>query len=86
SDGPQNRYNYKNPDADKLMKDALATTDIAKRKEIYKQVYKTINEDVPCIWVYQRSDMWAVNSRVKNFKVSPYRDYWYDLYQTEIAQ
>lgn len=86
SDGPQNNYHYNSPDADKYMKEALRTTDITNRKEIYKKVYKTINEDVPCLWVYQRSDMWAVNSRVKSFKVSPYRDYYYDLYQTEISK
>lgn len=86
SDGPQNRYHYKNADADKYMNEALLTTDIAKRKEVYKKVYQVINQDVPCIWVYQRSDMWAVNSRVKNFKVSPYRDYTFDLYQTELTQ
>lgn len=85
SDGPQNRYNYKSAEADKYMKEALLTTDIEKRKESYKKVYQVINEDVPCIWVYQRSDMWAVNSRIKNFKVSPYRDYYHDLYQTEIS-
>ncbi len=85
SDGPQNKYYYKSADADKYMKEALLTTDIEKRKEVYKKVYKTLNEDVPCLWVYQRSDMWAVNSRVKNFKVSPYRDYYYDLYQTELS-
>jgi peptide/nickel transport system substrate-binding protein len=86
SDGTQNYYRYKNPEADKLMKDAVHTTDIEKRKELYKKIYQIFNEEIPCIWVYQRSDMWAVNSRVKNFKCSPYRDYVYDLYQVELAQ
>lgn len=86
SDGAQNKFKYNSPDADKYMKEALQTTDITKRAEIYKKVYKTLNEDVPCLWIYQRSDMWAVNSRVKNFKVSPYRDYYFDLYQTELAK
>lgn len=85
SDGPQNQYAYKSAEADKYMKEALLTTDIEKRKESYKKVYQILNDDVPCFWIYQRSDMWAVNSRVKNFKVSPYRDYYYDLYQTELT-
>lgn len=86
SEGTQNYYNYKNPEVDKLMKEAVHTTDISKRKELYKRIFQIINDDVPCIWVYQRSDMWAVNSRVKNFKCSPYRDYVYDLHQVELAQ
>lgn len=86
SDGPQNRYNYSSAEADKLQQEALEATSIDKRKEIYTKIYQILNEDVPCIWVYQRSDMWAMNSRVKNVKVSPYRDWVYDINGMELAK
>lgn len=83
--GPQNKYNYSNPDADKLWVDGVAETDFNKRAEIYGNLYKILNEDLPLIIIYQRSDMWAVNSRLENFKVSPYRRFTQDLWEVTIA-
>jgi len=83
--GPLNWYNYSNTEADALMQKALETTDMTERKMLYKQIYQLINRDVPCFWIYQRSDMWAVNCRVKNFKVSPYREWYYGIDQMSLA-
>lgn len=84
SDGAQNLFNYANPEVDLLWEQGVKGIDRDKRKETYRQVYQTLNEDIPCIWLYQRSDMWVVNSRIKDFKVSPYRNWTQDMWQMEI--
>jgi len=43
-----------------------------------------MNEKLPEIPLYQRSDLYAYNGRVKNFTVSPYQFYGYYLYKTEL--
>jgi peptide/nickel transport system substrate-binding protein len=48
-------------------------------KELYKELYTELNEDLPYIDMYQRSDMWAYNGRVKNLNASPYEEYTYSL-------
>lgn len=83
--GPQNKYNYSNPAADQLWIDGVAETDFNKRAEIYGNLYRILNEDIPVIIIYQRSDMWAVNSRLENFNVSPYRTFTKDLWKVTIA-
>lgn len=83
--GPQNKFNYSNPAADQLWIDGVAETDFNKRAEIYGDLYRILNEDVPVIIIYQRSDMWAVNSRLENFNVSPYRTFTKDLWKVTIA-
>ena len=82
--GPQNLYHYSNPEADLLWEKGVKELDRDKRKETYHQVYRLLNEDIPCIWLYQRSDMWVVNSRIKNFMVSPYRNWTHDMWRMEI--
>jgi peptide/nickel transport system substrate-binding protein len=84
TDGPQNLYYYSNPEVDRLLEDGVKEQDREKRKEIYHQVYRLLNADIPCIWLYQRSDMWVVNSRIKNFMVSPYRNWTLDMWRMEI--
>ena len=83
--GPQNKFNYSNPAADQLWIDGVAETDFNKRAEIYGDLYRILNEDVPVIIIYQRSDMWAANSRLENFNVSPYRTFTKDLWKVTIA-
>ncbi len=84
SEGAQNTYQYSNPETDKLIDEALEETDQKKRKELYKKVWQALNEDVPCMWIYQRCDAWAVNSRVKNLEMSPFRSLFTNLYKAEL--
>lgn len=82
--GSQNRLSYSNPSLDKAYKDALASTDKDARKAAYQKVYQTINQDLPCYVVYQRSDMVAFNPRVKNFKSSSYVPFYHQLQKYEL--
>ena len=68
-----------NPKVDELFQKAGAEIDIEKRKPIYKELYKELNEDLPCMFMYKRRDMWATNARIQGFDMSPYRDFTYNL-------
>ena len=81
--GSQNKLSYSNAKVDELLAAGVRETDIEKRKEIYKELYTVINEDLPYIVLYQRRDMWAVNSRVKGFEdqITPYKKFNQSLYK-----
>src|SRR6185312_5434649 len=48
-----NTMQYVNPAADKLLAEGAATTDMAKRKEIYAQVQTMIRADLPLLPLFQ---------------------------------
>ncbi|MGL5087468.1 MAG: ABC transporter substrate-binding protein [Clostridium sp.] len=81
--GAQNKTGYSNTDLDALFVKGLQETDVEKRKEIYKEIYDLLNEDLPYIFMYQRRDMWAINSRVKGFEnqITPYKKFTQSLYK-----
>lgn len=83
--GPQNWLGYSNAKVDGLLKDITAETDSDKLKDLYKDLYTEMNENLPEMPLYQRNDLYAYNGRVKNFKVSPYQFYGYYLYQVELS-
>ena len=86
TDGAQNDIGYSNPEVDKYNKEGLAAMDLDARKEAYKKMYQELNKDVPDILVYQRRDMWGINSRVNNMNITPYKDFVIDLYKVELEQ
>lgn len=76
TDGSQNKLGYSNPKVDELLAAGLKETNIEKRTEIYHELYDLLNEDLPYIFMYQRRDMWAINSRVKGFdEITPYKKF-----------
>lgn len=77
SNGVQNKTGYSNEEVDRLFAAGLKETDVDARKEIYAEVYQILNEDLPYIFLYQRRDMWVVNSRVKGFEneITPYKKF-----------
>ena len=83
TNGSQNRLGYSNAKVDELLAKGLQTTDIDERAEIYNELYNELNEDLPYILLYQRKDMWVINSRVKGFEnnITAYKDFTASLYQ-----
>jgi len=84
--GSQNRTNYSDTKLDGIYKKIASELDKEKLKELYKELYTEINEDVPYIYMYQRSDMWSYNGRVKGLEVSPYVDYTYNLQKVTLEK
>ncbi len=79
SEGAQNNNNYSNPEVDKLMKEGKKELDLEKRKAIYADVYKLLNEDMPAIFLYQRTNMNAINGRLDGWDISSYKEFTYSL-------
>lgn len=82
--GGSNNMAFHNADSDKLLEDGLKETDKAKRKEIYHKWAKLINEECPYIFLDQNKNLWAVSARVQGMKISPFRDWTYDMYKVEL--
>lgn len=79
--GSQNRVNYSNPKVDELYDKIAKEMNQEKQKELYKELYTELNEDLPCIFVYQRSDLVGYNGRVKGIEASPYVHYYDNIYK-----
>lgn len=82
--GAQNYSGYSNPTIDKAYDEALAAQSREQIKAAYHKVYKLINENLPCLFLDQGSNCIAYNSRVKNFKTSPYCPIWDYISQYEL--
>ena len=73
--GGLNGMQYKNPQIDQLMADALKTTDRTKRKPIYYQIQSILADELPAPILTVPNSLWGFNTRVKNFNVGPYNIY-----------
>ena len=70
--GTQNHTGYANPELDKMLAEALASTSQDEQKEKYKEIYKLINEELPLYPIYERCDLICYNTRVQNIEQSSY--------------
>ena len=69
--GRGNYTGYGNKDVDALLKQAIATTDQAKRKELYGQAMVLMDKDVPYIYVYNENKVVAMSASVQGYVHSP---------------
>ncbi|MCL4499397.1 MAG: ABC transporter substrate-binding protein [Chloroflexi bacterium] len=68
SKGGQNYYHVDDPAMEKLIDEAAATYDTAKRKATYLDVQKKDFEDVYHGYLWQQNWNWAFSNKLKNFK------------------
>jgi peptide/nickel transport system substrate-binding protein len=73
--GGLNGMQYKNPEVDRLMAEALTTTDRAKRKPLYFQIQNILADELPAPILFYPSFAWGINKRVQNWNVGPFNDY-----------
>lgn len=66
-----NRGFYSNPDVDKLLSDARAETNQAKRKDLYAQANKLIWEDAPWIFLHSEIQVNAIRKDVSGVVIHP---------------
>lgn len=69
---PENSAKYSNPKADKLIAEGVSTTDIEKRKAIYKELYKELTDDPPVILLSYRKSVAAYNGRIQGLDIDNY--------------
>lgn len=65
---------YSNPDADALYEQGSQTVDLDARREIYLQLAKILNEDMPNLVLWSQDALYAVNDRVADFVGASYND------------
>ena len=63
--GPANRIGYSNEKVDKLLNDALNERNELNRKELYRELYKELSNDLPYIFLYEKKNLDVYSSRVK---------------------
>lgn len=63
---------YDNPKFKELYDEGLATNDIEQRKQIYKQIFQLLNDDLPVIFTNYKKTVYAYNGRIENLSVSPF--------------
>ncbi|AJD45331.1 ABC transporter substrate-binding protein [Rhizobium sp. SEMIA 4085] len=69
--GGINDTKYCNPDVDKLLNEARASTDNAVRKQKYDAAAGILNEDLPIIYLGHQSWIWALHKNITGFVPSP---------------
>lgn len=62
---------YKSDTVDKLLRDAIATSDQAQRGKLYQQVAQQMTKDVPWIFIDNQIQNAAVSTKVHDFRLHP---------------
>jgi len=70
-----NRGRYSNPQVDKLLTDAIDTTDQAQAKELYGKAWNIISDDLPLLPLWYPANMVVYNKRVGNIKINASGDW-----------
>ncbi|GAB0920181.1 ABC transporter substrate-binding protein [Escherichia coli] len=68
---PGNRSFYENSEVDKLLRNALATTDQTQRTRDYQQAQKIVIDDTAYVYLFQKNYQLAMNKEVKGFVFNP---------------
>ncbi|MBI5876252.1 MAG: hypothetical protein HZB53_01270 [Chloroflexi bacterium] len=81
SAGGFNLNKYVNAKMDKILDDALATLDQAKRKDFYFQMQTIVAEDVPSMILYFPQATVGMNKRVNGYSPAPGNIPWNNLHE-----
>lgn len=78
-----NIWKYSDPQMDKLLEDGRATTDEAKRKDLYARIQQKVVDDAPMTHILYRESVMAASARLKDFVMTgrydmDFRDVWLD--------
>lgn len=63
---------YDNPKFKELFEKGLATSDIEQRKQIYKEIFQLLNDELPIIFTSYKKTVYGYNGRIDNLSVSPF--------------
>lgn len=69
-----NASHYSNPQIEQLFTQGVATTDLAKRKAVYDQVAKILNQDLPWIYLWSPNSIYGIRQRLHGFVPPSYSD------------
>ena len=66
-----NDGHYCNPEFDRLLDEARATTDLARRKALYAAATKTLLDDRPMIYLYHQNWLYGLSAKLTGFTPVP---------------
>ncbi len=81
-----NTTHYANEELDRLFEEGRATSVIEERAEIYHEVAKILNEDVPTIFWWSDNMIWGINKQVQGVVPGPNTDIHWNIHQWSIAE
>lgn len=71
SKSPNNFFNYKNPEVDRLLDQAQRTVDIAAQRRLYRRVQEIVLQETPAVFFNHPKMVCATRAWVKNFSIGP---------------
>lgn len=80
-----NWQGYCDPKMDELLKKQATTLDTTERIDLYKQIQQLMYDQVLYIGMWKDPDLWSVNSRLQNAKLSGATPFW-NVYEWEVTQ
>lgn len=70
--GSNNGSDYRNPEVDRLVSQAVTTSDRNARKRLYGQIQHIVAEDEPQLPLVSSKTVYAINQRVQGLEIGPY--------------
>ena len=70
-----NRSRYSNAQVDKLLQDAIDTTDQAQAKDLYGKAWNIISDELPLLPLWYPANMVVSNKRIGNIKINASGDW-----------
>lgn len=80
-----NRSRYSNAEVDKLVEEAINTTDKAVAKQLYTRTWDIVSNDLPLMPLWYPANIVVSNKRIGNIKISPSGD-WTFLKDITVSQ
>ena len=73
-----NTGSYNNPEVMDLLREArrVSGCDIVERANIYKEIQRIMQEDMPYMWLYAMDGMYAARAEVQGFEPYPAQMFW----------
>ncbi|MGB9621586.1 MAG: ABC transporter substrate-binding protein, partial [Brevinematia bacterium] len=71
-----NYVSYSNSQVDKLCEEGRKIFDREKRKKIYEQIHKIINDDLPYLFLFSRASLVGASKRIEGIDPSTAGIYW----------
>ncbi len=66
-----NNGNYASPEVDKLLDEARGMTDLAKRRDLYAQMWPILRQDLPITYLWSRRNIVAMSAKLQGFRSVP---------------
>lgn len=71
TDGGFNDGKYSNPEIDRILSEARATSDVEARKALYHQANEILMTDLPLFYLYNEAWLYGLSNKVQGFTPSP---------------